>query len=83
LERPILLIAGVRMMHSATTPPQDPSPVELCTTSVLNTTGLARSVGIVVLCIIETPGSAPKSPRDPAINLARPLPRCRLPEFAE
>jgi hypothetical protein len=50
---------------------------------VLNTTGLARSVGIVVLCIIETPGSAPKSPRDPPINLARPLPRWLLPEFAK
>ncbi len=47
------------MVPSASTPAPDPSPVDLCTLLVHNSTGLAVRRGIVVLCTIETAAIAP------------------------
>ncbi len=42
------------MVRSASTPTPDPSPVDLSTLLVHNSTGLAIGLGIVVLGTIET-----------------------------
>jgi hypothetical protein len=64
------------MVHSASTPAPDPSPVDLSTLLVHNPTGLGSAAGIVVSCTIETARDRPRSRSRPR---SRPLPQRRLP----
>jgi hypothetical protein len=50
---------GVRMVHDTSTPALHPSPVDLRTLLVHNSTGLAVWREIVVLCTIETGAMRP------------------------
>ncbi len=54
------------MVHSASTPAPDPSPVDLGTLLVHNSTGLAIRRKIVVLGTIETAPDRARSPPFPA-----------------